>query len=147
MKQRLARVDKTTWKRRRLSRSSVLIHVVMRSFSAALVFSLPTLHHNQIFLPYYLRSSQRKYGGHYSVTDLRSFIGKAPGATVSISVTHVHIGPSSDSASVPTSGSRSPRSGGLSHGNLKCFNKIQWCWFTSVISWLCNFHFQPDTQQ
>uniref|UniRef100_A0A2P2KZ12 Uncharacterized protein n=1 Tax=Rhizophora mucronata TaxID=61149 RepID=A0A2P2KZ12_RHIMU len=72
---------------------------------------------------------------------------RKPGATVSISVTHVHIGPSSDSASVPTSGSRSPRSGGLSHGNLKCFNKKKWCWFTSVISWLCNFHFQPDTQQ
>lgn len=33
---------------------------------------------------------------HYSVTDLGSFIGTAPGATVSISVTHVHIGASSD---------------------------------------------------
>lgn len=39
---------------------------------------------------------------HYSMTDLGSLIGTAPGATVSISVTHVHIGPSSDSASVPT---------------------------------------------
>lgn len=65
---------------------------------------------------------------HYSVTDLGSVIGT--GATVSISVTHVHIGASSDSASVPTSGSRSPRSGGLSHGNWNCFNKIDWGWFT-----------------
>jgi hypothetical protein len=32
----------------------------MRSFSAALVFSLPTLHHNKMF-PLYLRSSQRNY--------------------------------------------------------------------------------------
>lgn len=71
---------------------------------------------------------------HYSVTDLGSVIGT--GATVSISVTHVHIGASSDSASVPTSGSRINRVG-VSHGNWNCFNKIHWCWFTSVISWLC----------
>jgi len=46
--------------------SSVCLHLGLRSFSAALVFSLPTLHHNQIFLPY-LRSSQRKYGGHSEI--------------------------------------------------------------------------------